>query len=109
MFFGEDKKRFVVPDRAEQRRLYDAQASIFKRRMSVVYPVSREHVKALNMSVHLCVDKKVTQTVAWCGVGLSPPTPARHFRSHQWRCDPFPAATPYLTELLSKFLFLYFL
>lgn len=107
MFFAEDKKRCGVrPSGAEKTCPYDAQASIFKRRMSVVYPVSREHVKALNVGVHLCVDRKVTQTVALVS---SPPPPARHFRSHQSRCDPFPAATPYLTELLSKFLFLYFL
>lgn len=60
---AEDKKRCGVrPSRAEKTCPY-AQASIFKRRTSVAYPVSREHVKALNVSVHLYVDKKVTQTV----------------------------------------------
>lgn len=83
---------------------YDAQASIFKCCMSAVYPVSREHVTALNMSVRLCAGQEGD---ADSGAGLPHPRSARHFRSSQCRCDPFPAATPYLAELLSKFLFLY--
>lgn len=62
---------------------------------------------ALNMSVRLCAGQEGD---ADSGASLPPPPrSARHFRSHQCRCDPFPAATPYLAELLSKFLFLYIL
>lgn len=100
---GGTKSTSVRLSAAEQTCPYDAHASIFKSCMSAVYPVSREHVTALNMSVRLCAGQEGD---ADSGASL-PPRSARHFRSSQCRCDPFPEATPYLAELPSKFLFLY--
>lgn len=63
---------------AEQTCPYDAQASIFKCCTSAVYPVSKEHVMALNMSVRLCAG----QGDADSGAGLPPtPHPALHVTS----------------------------
>lgn len=57
---------------AEQTCPYDAQASIFKCCTSAVYPVSREHVMALNMSVRLCAGQEGD---ADSGASLPPPPP----------------------------------
>lgn len=55
---------------AEQTCPYDAQASIFKCCTSAVYPVSREHVTALNMSARLCAGQEGD---ADSGASLPPP------------------------------------
>lgn len=111
MLFTEDKKiehkEYKCLSGAGKACPYDTQASIFKHCTSVVQPVNREHVKALNMSVCVCVCVGLKGD-ADSGASLPPPHSKCHFRSHHCCCDPLPAATPYLTELLSKFALLYF-